>query len=164
MLSKLKKKLRGDRSPNLSSTELIKEDALAQLMYYDTHFLTDDSYSMVVSRWNQARHALMGLAAHALKFDQDGIEISFLNHIDSGRTNEEEVWQLLCSIQPNNGTPTGRRLGQIFSAYITKIEAAKTKSRGADPSQSGIKPLDLIVITNGEPSDDPESVFVAAAH
>ncbi|KDN35708.1 hypothetical protein RSAG8_11387, partial [Rhizoctonia solani AG-8 WAC10335] len=165
MFSRLKEKLRGDRSPNLPSIDLAKEDALAQLMYYDTQFLIDDSGSMAGSRWNEARDALMGLAVHALKHDEDGIEIFFLNDVDNGRLvrNEEEVRQLFYTVKPGRGTPTGRRLEQILTPYITKIEAAKIKSGGADPSQSGIKPLNLIVITDGEPSDDPESVIVAAA-
>ncbi|CAE7226219.1 unnamed protein product [Rhizoctonia solani] len=164
MFSKLKEKLRGDRSPNLPSIELSKEDALAQLMHYDTQFLIDDSGSMSGSRWNEARDALMGLAKYALKHDQDGIEIFFLNDVTNGLVrNEEEVRKLFYSVGPTGGTPTGRRLEQILTTYISRIEAAKTKSGGADPSQSGIKPLNLIVITDGEPTDDPESVIVTAA-
>ncbi|CAE6477109.1 unnamed protein product [Rhizoctonia solani] len=165
MLSKIKEKLRGDRTPELPTIDLAKENALAQLMYYDTQFLIDDSGSMAGSRWNEARDALMGLAKHALKHDQDGIEVFFLNDVGNGGSvrNEEEVRQLFYSVKPGGGTPTGLRLEQILTAYITKIEAAKTKSGGADPSQSGVKPLNLIVITDGEPSDDPESIIVAAA-
>ncbi|CUA77907.1 hypothetical protein RSOLAG22IIIB_06860 [Rhizoctonia solani] len=165
MFSKLKEKLRGDRSPNLPPVDLPKEDALAQLMEYDTQFLIDDSGSMAGTRWNEALDALMGLASYALKHDTDGIEIYFLNDVDNTKQvkNGEQVRQLFYSVKPGGGTPTGRRLEQILTAYITRIEAAKTKSGGADLSQSGIKPLNLIVITDGEPSDDPESVIVAAA-
>ncbi|KAJ1308347.1 hypothetical protein OPQ81_004057 [Rhizoctonia solani] len=168
MFTKLKEKLRGDCSPELPSIDLAKEDVIVQLMQlmnYDTQFLIDDSGSMAGSRWNEARDALTGLAHHALKHDQDGIEIFFLNNVYSGKAvrNEEEVRQLFYSVKPGGGTPTGHRLEQILTDYITKIEAAKTKSGGADPLQSGIKPLNLIVITDGEPSDDPESVIVAAA-
>ncbi|CAE6342269.1 unnamed protein product [Rhizoctonia solani] len=165
MFSKLKEKLRGDRSPNLPPVDLPKEDALAQLMEYDTQFLIDDSGSMAGTRWNEALDALTGLASYALKHDKDGIEIYFLNDVDNTKQvkNGEQVRQLFYSVKPGGGTPTGRRLEQILTAYIARIEAAKTKSGGADLSQSGIKPLNLIVITDGEPSDDPESVIVAAA-
>ncbi|CAE6478203.1 unnamed protein product [Rhizoctonia solani] len=164
MFSKLKEKLCGDRSPGLPSIDLAKEDALAQLRDYDTQFLIDDSGSMSGPRWNEARDALMGLAKYALKHDQDGIEIFFLNNVGNGGPvkNEEEVRQLFYSVKPDGGTPTGRRLEQILEAYITRIEAAKTKSGGADPSES-VKPLNLIVITDGEPGDDPEGVIAAAA-
>lgn len=77
--------------------------------------------------------------------------------------NEEDVRQLFYSVKPGAGTPTGARLEQILSQYITRIEAANTKSGGGDPVQSDIKPLNLIVITDGEPTDDPESVIIAAA-
>lgn len=164
MFSKLSDKLLG-RSPKFSGLDFDKEDALAQLAKYDTQFLIDDSYSMSGSRWNEARDALMGLVKLALKHDDDGVEIAFLNAIDSGRTvhNEEEVRQLFYSVRPSSGTPTGERLEQILTKYIMRLEAAKQKSGGAPPASSGIKPLNLIVITDGEPTDDPESVIIAAA-
>jgi uncharacterized protein YegL len=136
---------------------------------------------MAGERWNEARDALIGLAKFALERDQDGIEIYFLNNVDAGRTvrvstiaiiiysfltpmqNQEDVRQLFYSVRPAYGTPTGLRLEQILTSYITRIEGAKMKSGGADPSQSGIKPLNLIVITDGAPTDDPESVIIAAA-
>lgn len=163
MLSKLKDKLR--RAHSSKAIDLDKENPLEQLMKYDTQFLVDDSRSMGGERWNEARDALMGLAKVALQYDEDGIEIFFLNAVDAGRTvrSEEDVRRLFDSVRPTPGTPTGARLEQIVSRYITRIEAAKAKSGGADPSESGIKPLNLIVITDGEPSDDPASVIIAAA-
>lgn len=75
-----------------------------------------------------------------------------------------DVVRLFDQVTPSPGTPTGARLDQILSKYITRIEMAKQKSGGnANPSDSGIKPLNLIVITDGAPSDDPQSVIVAAA-
>ncbi|CCO30060.1 hypothetical protein RSOLAG1IB_03191 [Rhizoctonia solani AG-1 IB] len=165
MFSKIKEKLRGDRTPELPTIDLDKEDALAQLMYYDTQFLIDDSGSMAGSRWNEAREALMGLAQHTLKHDQDGIEIFFLNDVNNGGSvkNDEQVRQLFYAVKPDGGTPIGHRLEELLSAYMARIEGAKTKSGGQDPSKSGIKPLNLIVITDGVPTDDPESVIIAAA-
>lgn len=161
MFSKLKDKLRSPK-PDL---DFDKEQALEQLKNFDTQFLIDDSGSMSGERWNEARDALMGLAKHALKHDDDGIEIFFLNAVNSGRTvrNDEDVRQLFYSVTPWSGTPTGARLEQLLSQYITKLEAAKAKSGNPDPMQSWIKPLNLIVITDGEPTDDPESVIIAAA-
>jgi hypothetical protein len=48
--------------------------------------LVDDSISMTGSRWNEARDALAGLVKTALKYDEDGVEIFFLNAVDSGQT------------------------------------------------------------------------------
>jgi hypothetical protein len=39
MFSKIKEKLRGDRTPELPTIDLDKEDALAQLMYVTTLFI-----------------------------------------------------------------------------------------------------------------------------
>ncbi|KAF8760120.1 von Willebrand factor (vWF) type A domain [Rhizoctonia solani] len=157
MFSKLVKRLRRDNTPELPTVDLCKEDALAQLMHYDTQFLIDDSGSMAGTRWNEAREALMGLAEYTLKHDQDGIEIFFLNDTFASRVfqNKEEVRQLFYAVKPSGSTPTGLRMEQLLMAYIARIEAARTKSGGQDPLNSGIKPLNLIVITDGEPTDDP---------
>ncbi|KAF8603483.1 hypothetical protein BDV93DRAFT_523264 [Ceratobasidium sp. AG-I] len=153
------------RSPKFPTLDFDKEDALEQLGKYDTQFLIDDSGSMSGSRWNEARDALMGLVKFALKHDDDGVEIAFLNAVDSGKVvhNEEEVRQLFYTVKPGSGTPTGERLEQILTRYTVRLEAAKQKSGGAPPAQSGLKPLNLIVITDGVPTDDPESVIIAAA-
>ncbi|KAG8775847.1 hypothetical protein FRC12_001236 [Ceratobasidium sp. 428] len=157
MLSKLKEKFKGSSS---GTRELERENALSQLSRYDTQFLIDDSRSMRGSRWNEAQGALAGLARTALKYDDDGVEIFFLNAVDAGKTvkTEEDINQLFASVVQSPGTPTGKRLEDLLTAYITKLEASKHGSGGM-----AIKPLNLIVVTDGEPSDDPESVIVAAA-
>ncbi|KAG9083560.1 hypothetical protein FRC06_004481 [Ceratobasidium sp. 370] len=163
MFSKIKEKLRGDKSPQRPTLDMDREYALEQLMKYDTQFLIDDSGSMAGSRWVEARDALMGIAKEALRHDADGVEIYFLNAVQQGATvrNQDDVKRLFDSVRPGYGTPTGERLEQILTAYILRLEAAK--AAGQTPSASGIKPLNLIVITDGEPSDDPESVIIAAA-
>ncbi|KAF8602896.1 hypothetical protein BDV93DRAFT_533330 [Ceratobasidium sp. AG-I] len=118
------------------------------------------------SRWTRTRDALAGLAKVVLQYDDDGIEIFFLNAVNSGKTvkTPEDVMQLFDHVTPSPGTPTGARLDQILSKYISRIEMAKQKSGGdSNPTNSGIKPLNLIVITDGAPSDSPEKVIIAAA-
>ncbi|KAG8763520.1 hypothetical protein FRC12_008520 [Ceratobasidium sp. 428] len=150
---------------------------------YDTQFLIDDSGSMAGSRWIEARDALMGVAREALRYDADGIEVYFLNAEQKGRTvkNEDDVKELFDSVRPASGTPTGERLEQILASYILRLEDAKANGvkakagLGDEKMKAGlgdakarledekIKPLNVIVITDGEPSDDPESVIIAAA-
>ncbi|QRV77433.1 von willebrand factor type A domain protein [Ceratobasidium sp. AG-Ba] len=159
MLAKLKQKFKSPATDKDVARDMEREEALTQLGRYDTQFLIDDSRSMGGSRWQEARDALAGLAKIALKYDNDGIEIFFLNAVDSGRTvkasfSDEDVRQLFASVRQSPGTPTGRRLNDLLTAYINKLETAGAKS---------IKPLNLIVITDGEPSDDPASVIVEAA-
>ncbi|KAG8775848.1 hypothetical protein FRC12_001237 [Ceratobasidium sp. 428] len=173
MFAKLKQKLRSspraeesdEYTPQDIMRELGKENALSQLSRYDTQFLIDDSRSMKRSRWTEAGNALAGLAATALQYDDDGIEIFLLNAVNAGKTvkTEQDVQQLFASITHSAGTPTGRRLDELLTAYIIRLEAAKQKAGSVDFATTGIKPLNLIVITDGEPSDDPKSVIVAAA-
>ncbi|KAG8773478.1 hypothetical protein FRC12_002520 [Ceratobasidium sp. 428] len=165
MLSKLKEKLKGSSGARNAARELEQENALLQLGKYDTQFLIGDSTSMIGSRWNEARDALAGLARTALKYDNDGIEIFFLNDVNAGRTvkTDQDVKQLFASVTQSHGTPTGKRLDDLLTAYINKIEAAKQKTGSIDPVTTGIKPLNLIVITDGAPSDDPENVIIEAA-
>ncbi|KAG8703156.1 hypothetical protein FRC09_004320 [Ceratobasidium sp. 395] len=160
MFSKLKDMIRGDKHSEL---DMDREYALEQLMKYDTQFLIDDSGSMAGSRWIEARDALMGIAKEALQHDADGIEVYFLNAEQKGKTvrSQDDVKELFDSVRPSSGTPTGERLEQILTAYIIKLEGAK--AFGQTPKASGIKPLNLIVITDGEPSDDPEGVIITAA-
>ncbi|KAG9095084.1 hypothetical protein FS749_011120 [Ceratobasidium sp. UAMH 11750] len=166
MFSKLKEKLRGSSSARDTTRELQRENALAQLARYDTQFLIDDSCSMAGSRWNEARDALTGLAEVALKYDDDGVEIFFLNAVDAGETvkSDEDVKKLFASVNQSPGIPTGKRLQDLLTAYITKLEAAKQKSGSANFITSRIKPLNLIIITDGAPSDNPKSVIVEVAH
>ncbi|KAG8680245.1 hypothetical protein FRC09_018375, partial [Ceratobasidium sp. 395] len=185
MLSKLKGVFRRGKRSEL---DMDREYALEQLAKYDTQFLIDDSGSMAGSRWVEARDALMGVAREALRYDADGIEVYFLNAEQKGRTvkNEDDVKELFDSVRPASGTPTGERLEQILASYILRLEDAKAKAgsesakmkAGLGGAKAGlgdekmkarledaekIKPLNVIVITDGEPSDDPESVIITAA-
>jgi uncharacterized protein with von Willebrand factor type A (vWA) domain len=55
------------------------EDPLDMLKRYDTVILVDDSGSMAGGRWRTAKQALQDLAALAAEYDQDGIDIHFIN-------------------------------------------------------------------------------------
>jgi len=56
-------------------------------------------------------------------------------------------------VQPRGGTPTGTKLNRILKPYLARVE------REGD----SVKPLNIIVITDGVPSDDVESVIISAA-
>ena len=57
-------------------------------------------------------------------------------------------------VKPMGGTPTGGRLNAILKPYLRELE-----TKGSDV----VKPLNIIVITDGVPSDDVESVIINAA-
>lgn len=136
------------------------DDVLETLRGYDTVILVDDSLSMSGHRWDEARAALEKLAHMAAQYDSNGIDIHFLNATVSGENmrDMDQVRKLFGQVEPRAGTPTGRRLEQLLQNYISGLEAADNAGRRQD-----VKPVNFIVITDGEPSDDPESVIAANA-
>ncbi|KAG5636434.1 hypothetical protein H0H81_008076 [Sphagnurus paluster] len=120
------------------------EDILLALSRFDTVLLVDDSKSMRGSRWTQAGKALSTLATIAARYDEDGIDIEFLNskRRGSGMKDEAAVNALFTSVTPRGWTPLGTRLDAILSAYQCKLKE--------NPEET--KPLNLIVITDGAPS------------
>ncbi|KAF5383856.1 hypothetical protein D9615_003790 [Tricholomella constricta] len=126
------------------------------LRQYHVHFLIDDSGSMSrENRWQEASNALIGLS-HAIfdrQFVRNGIELSFLNAAPAmhGITDREQVANLFRQVgQPSGGTPTGRHVSRILNAHIDVLDAAI----GTEDYVT-IKPLNLIVITDGAPNDPP---------
>ncbi|CAO1617266.1 unnamed protein product [Sympodiomycopsis kandeliae] len=147
------------------------EDALSFLSSFDTIFVVDDSGSMVVqeehpdgrigkSRREEARDALAGMVELAAKYDDDGIDVHFLNSFESleGVKDPRQVIDLFERVQPNGPTPTGEKLEMLLLSYLDEIEEHKAGKRTTAP-----KKRSYIIITDGSPSDDPESVIVAIA-
>ncbi|KAG9086575.1 hypothetical protein FRC07_013052 [Ceratobasidium sp. 392] len=141
------------------------ENALELLKEYDTVFLIDDSGSMAGSLWREAGRALEAVARVAAQYDDDGIDIHFLNCRESvlSVTSEQQVRDLFTRIQPRGQTPTGARLDSLLRPYLAMIEQAYQDTASTDPEVTGIKPVNFIVITDGAPTDEPEDVIVAAA-
>ncbi len=112
---------------------------------------------MAGSRWRETADAVKTIAPICTAHDEDGIDIYFLNRQDSllhhGVKNAARVEQIFNSVKPGGGTPTGQRLNQILKPYLRKCEA----------NVDTTKPINIICITDGEPSDDVESPLIAAA-
>lgn len=141
------------------------EEPLMQLLRYDIVFIVDDSTSMEGALWEEARAALARLADMAARYDSDGIDIYFLNAPEVGRgLSAAEVNRLFERVQPEGITPTGEKLDELLSEYQVRLERAKAEAEAGHPSNlQQIKPINFLVITDGAPTDDPESVIVAAA-
>lgn len=107
--------------------------------------------------WRETGIALERITPLCTAHDADGIDIYFLNHPDSSYyknvTTPSTVTEIFTSVRPMGGTPTGQRLNQIIRPYLQKYEA--------NPETT--KPMNIIVITDGEPSDDVESPIINAA-
>ncbi|KAK7055362.1 hypothetical protein R3P38DRAFT_2846632 [Favolaschia claudopus] len=151
------------------------EDALETLRQYDTVILVDDSGSMSesgskrgVTRWFEAGQALQALAEVAQRYDEDGIDIHFLNnkHQALNMRSSSEVRQVFEQVQPHGTTPTAERLDQLLKPYLTKLEAAEIQPDGTPRDrQTGeqIKRINFIVITDGISADDPKYPIIEAA-
>lgn len=142
------------------------EDALETLRQYDTIIIMDDSSSMVGSLWKEAKQALATLADVASKYDANGVDIHFLNHHGSmtGVTDSKVVQEEFANLQPRGPTPIGHRLDIILGDYFRDLDAAKRQEDAGDYfARKQIKPVNVIIITDGAPTDDPESVIVSFA-
>ncbi|TRX94559.1 hypothetical protein FHL15_004511 [Xylaria flabelliformis] len=179
-------RLRGSPSNPITS----EADKFRFLAEFDTVFLIDDSSSMTwndrgdvrfkqgeLSRWEQTRNVIEQIVPVCMRYDQDGLDIYFLNdpyhmnffedpHRDDpgwskegdrdegkasyayiGVKNAKDVKTVFDSRQPMLNTPTGRRLGEMMETYVN-CYAARDAGHQALP-----KPLNIIVITDGEASD-----------
>ncbi|KAF8172794.1 hypothetical protein K438DRAFT_1981281 [Mycena galopus ATCC 62051] len=151
------------------------ENELEILTKYDTVILVDDSFSMNwpgskrgLSRWDEARKALEPLAEAAQKYDQDGIDIHFLNDPRSGLglKTSEDVRTVFNRVTPDGPTPTGDRLEQLLKPYLGILEEATIQRDGTPIDKEtgkAIKRINFIVITDGEASDDVKGPVIDAA-
>jgi len=117
--------------------------------------IVDDSDSMDGALWSEARDALAGVAELSRLKGGEGLDIYCLNshHYRSDLRTEFEVRDFFNSIVPEGQTPIGAKLRQILNHYVPKVE---------DPNLRG-KPISILVITDGVPTDDPKSVIVEFA-
>ncbi|KAK0527861.1 hypothetical protein OC834_004268 [Tilletia horrida] len=154
-----------------------EEDPLTLLKSFDSVFIVDDSSSMNVnelpgggigpSRWEEARDALSGVVELARHYDEDGVDIFFLNSDASlqGTKDPAAVRALFDSVYPEGPTPTGERLEMLMLEYWEKLDSyADRKRKGTLAAGEGPpKKVNYIVITDGRPTDEPADVIVACA-
>ncbi|KAI9817551.1 MAG: hypothetical protein M1827_001163 [Pycnora praestabilis] len=133
------------------------DDPYAFLSSFDTIFLIDDSGSMAGRSWRETSAALRTVTPICTAHDADGVDLYFLNHPDNVEykniTTTIAVEQIFSTVRPMGGTPTGIRLNNILKPYLREYESKPDTT----------KPLNIIVITDGVPSDDVESVIINAA-
>jgi uncharacterized protein YegL len=132
-------------------------DPYVFLKSFDTVFLIDDSGSMAGRSWKETGKALETITPICTQRDADGIDVYFLNHPDSSLykniSTAGTVVEIFQTVRPSGATPTGQRLNKILKPYLQRYER--------DPENT--KPMNVIVITDGEPSDDVESPIIQAA-
>ncbi|KAF4125837.1 von Willebrand factor type A domain [Geosmithia morbida] len=139
------------------------DDRYAFLSTFDTVFLIDDSGSMTGRSWREARRVLSQITSVCTAHDVDGVDMYFLNHRsathrDGGYHNVTDpaaASRIFGSVSPRSVTMTGARLWHILRPYVDRVAAAH--------DVDDVRPVNVIVITDGAPTDDPESVIVQLA-
>ena len=144
------------------------EDKYAFLTTFDTIFLIDDSGSMSGRNWRETEAAIRAITPICTSHDEDGIDMYFLNHKSNNRGGADKpaggyygikradtIQNIFSAVRPQRTTPLGTRLHHILKPYIASLVAAE--------QIEDVKPVNIIVITDGRPSDDPESVVVQHA-
>ncbi|EPE02902.1 von willebrand factor [Ophiostoma piceae UAMH 11346] len=164
--------------PNLGAASIEEDDEPDEdenpydiLRQFDTVFVIDDSGSMKGHSWRETRAVLKDITNICTEYDDDGVDIYFLNHrsaqsadMHKGRssggyhcvTTESEVFRIFNTVKPQYATPLGRRLHNILHVYLHMLEQHLKRGRES-------KPLNIIVITDGEPTDNVEDAIVWAA-
>ncbi|RDB26043.1 hypothetical protein Hypma_006139 [Hypsizygus marmoreus] len=120
-----------------------------------TVVLVDDSASMAGALWRDAREALAGIADLNDKASADGVDVYFMNDFRFGVNLKDgnEVRGLFDAVKPAGETPTGKKLQELFDTYLPLVE----------DTQRSHRPITIVVITDGVPTDDPREVIINAA-
>lgn len=122
------------------------------------------------SKWQEVAAVLLKITDICTARDKDGIDLYFLNHrsgefpTDAGKPaggyygidTPEKVHMAFQRASPRGGTPTGQRLEDILDPYIARLNTSKPLPEDVEK----IKPINIIVITDGSPTDDPERVIL----
>ncbi|KAI0008402.1 hypothetical protein F4779DRAFT_628482 [Xylariaceae sp. FL0662B] len=151
------------------------DDQYAFLHEFNTIFLIDDSASMHdENRWGETQQAIRAILPVCMKYDDDGIDVYFFNHRSrfgsersrgaaaEGYLNIKDpkvIENMFRGIRPSGRTPTGKSLDRILRPYLDHYAAKVKVTKDVDC----VSPINIIVITDGEADDDPESIIAAAA-
>lgn len=152
------------------------DDQYAFLREFNTIFLIDDSLSMKAeNRWKETQQAISAILPICVEHDDDGIDVYFLNHRTSDPGDESRgvagtgyrnvkdvrvVQNMFKFVKPSLATPTGMRLDNILRAYLRNYEAQVRRTGGDVYS---VPPINVIVITDGQPTDEPGEIIAQAA-
>ncbi|KAJ4291984.1 hypothetical protein N0V90_009882 [Kalmusia sp. IMI 367209] len=142
----------GSQAPIATVTD---DDPYAFLRSFDTIFLIDDSGSMAGGNWSQVERALTVIAPICAERDEDGVDVWFLNDkkVWRNQRTSSDIIEIFQEAKPSGRTMTGSRLWAILSPYLAKYEK----------HASTTKPVNIIVVTDGQAQDDVSGVIQAVA-
>ncbi|KJA24876.1 hypothetical protein HYPSUDRAFT_85703 [Hypholoma sublateritium FD-334 SS-4] len=134
------------------------ETIMEYLSKYRVLFIIDDSGSMK-ALWDEARDALSAIAEHALEYNAHSVDMVFLNsdkYCASVR-GKSVLMQIFDEVRPHGYTPTGEILKKHLDEQIAILNA-----KIGSPEYTKIRPLDIVVVTDGRPDDKPEDSIADA--
>ncbi|KAJ5711918.1 hypothetical protein N7488_006074 [Penicillium malachiteum] len=130
------------------------------LRKFDTILIIDDSTSMEGYRWRELERAIAAIAPLCTQGDEDGIDIYFLNHaqVYEHVKDTKKVQEIFSKVHPYGWTPVGEKLRNILEPYLARVQNMQRYRQSnwqtTDvPASVNVKPLNIIVITDGEFSD-----------
>ena len=138
---------------------------IVKLALYDIVIYIDDSGSMQFEekgeRIKDLQLILERVAFAATLFDEDGIELRFMNqnppeHLTSGIRSEQQIQQIITGHKFSGLTPMGTELRKkvIDGILLNKLRSGQMR-----------KPLLVIAITDGQPAGEPtDAVFDAVRY
>ncbi|EDU47285.1 von Willebrand factor [Pyrenophora tritici-repentis] len=132
-----------------SASTTSDNDLYAFLKTFDTVFLIDDSGSMAGRSWGERRKK------HSKPSPQSAprtTKTALTYILYKSITQASTIIEIFQTVRPRGATPTGQRLNKILTPYLQRYE-----------KNDKTKPMNIIVITDGEPSDDVESAIIQAA-
>jgi Mg-chelatase subunit ChlD len=141
-----------DPEPRFSGKE---ENPLSGLRRFDTVFLIDDSSTMAGAKWALVRAILDRATKIATKYDENGVDIQFLNDENHNRTHITSsafIMQTLTSVTPSGSTPLGAQLQRHLRAYLIYFKEQERKR------PNSARPRNLIILTDGIP-DEPKATI-----
>jgi hypothetical protein len=144
----------------------------------------------MIAHWSSTRVAFENLATTALQHITDGVEVAFLNDYIAERNittvyTKDDVRRCFKDRVLQGVTPIGDALDGVLKDYVDAyVEAKRARTSGApqfsdryrnetteSPPTAGRttnhkkrpKPLNIVILTDGIPTDDVESVIVSNA-
>lgn len=119
--------------------------------------------------WKKVRDALIGVIEKSVQYESDGIDIYFFNSpmVVNHLSTSSGVKELFKRVKPEGGsTPTSKALQNVVEPYLKDLESAyKAKMEKPDATHKHIKPLNVVILTDGAPSPGfaPETVIMVSA-
>ena len=109
-----------------------------------------DSDPVIGIKWNMTREVIAEIASIAVKHDHDGVEVQFFNAYRETEdrqhlTSAEDVMRLFEGLNPYGESLIATKLDEVLNEYCFRF--------GHDRD---IKGLNLIVLTDGDPSPDQD--------